>query len=161
MADMGRPARPEIERFWEQVPVRADGACWEWAGSRLAAGYGRFGRKVDGHWKTLLAHRVSWEYRNGPVPDGLAVLHKCDNRPCVNPDHLFVGTGADNMADKVAKGRQYRPVGVLNSQAKLNDELVAGIREAYRAGSESQAAIGRRYGVSQTLIGRIVRGEVW
>ena len=74
--------------------------CWEWRGLRDKHGYGR-----KGPYKTT--HRLAWEWANGPVPAGMCVLHRCDNPPCCNPDHLFLGTQADNLADMVAKGRHH------------------------------------------------------
>ena len=92
------------ERFFEKV-TKTNG-CWIWtACTHHQWGYGHFG--VGG--KTLAAHRVSWELHFGPIPDGLLVCHRCDNPPCVNPDHLFLGTNADNAADRVAKGRSVYP----------------------------------------------------
>lgn len=90
------------ERFWARV-VKGDG-CWVWTGARNAQGYGRMtaGSRGAGY---LRAHRVSWELANGPVPKGLWVLHRCDNPPCVNPAHLWLGTRLDNMRDCSAKGR--------------------------------------------------------
>lgn len=79
----------------------AVGDCVEWAGLRFRDGYGRVGSKQ--------AHRVAWEQTYGPIPEGLFVLHRCDNRPCVNPEHLFLGTNTDNMQDMVAKGRHVNP----------------------------------------------------
>jgi hypothetical protein len=91
--------RPISERFWEKV-AKGDG-CWEWQAFRLKSGYGWFG----GAEGTDLTHRVAWRLERGPIPDGMFVLHHCDNRACVRPDHLFLGDHAANMRDMVAKGR--------------------------------------------------------
>lgn len=84
--------------YWSLVIVQE--GCWDWSGYKQPEGYGTFP-----HAKTWYAHRVSWELHNGPIPDGMHVLHTCDNPPCSNPAHLFLGTVADNMADRKAKGR--------------------------------------------------------
>ena len=87
------------KRFWSRIQ-KTDG-CWNWTGALNTHGYGHM--RVNSRQTPM--HRLSWEKANGPIPDGLSVLHKCDNRRCVRPDHLFLGTQADNMQDKIAKGR--------------------------------------------------------
>jgi len=98
-----RPGRlaPAEERFWRQVQKDVDG-CWLWTG-RPVQGYGRF--RPSSRGTKIGAHRYSWELHVGPIPDGLDVCHRCDVPLCIRPDHLFLGTHADNMADMVAKGR--------------------------------------------------------
>lgn len=93
------PAPTTPEQFWARVE-RGDG-CWLWQGMTISGGYGRVG------WRGMkaVAHRVAWELTYGPIPEGLWVLHRCDNPPCCNPEHLFLGSRLDNIADMVAKGR--------------------------------------------------------
>lgn len=91
---------PAGDRMWRfATPVDAD-TCWEWAGNRNQHGYGRL--------DTTYAHRLSWEFHHGPIPDGLVVMHACDNPPCVNPWHLRLGTQVENMRDMARKGRRKR-----------------------------------------------------
>lgn len=101
---MPRQHTPVDERFWPKVNKAEGDACWTWAATMDRKGYGLFGlRRGSTH-----AHRVSYELTVGPIPEGLYVLHKCDNRACVRPDHLFIGTAADNLRDAISKGRFYK-----------------------------------------------------
>lgn len=104
------------------------------------------------------AHRIAWEEANGPIPPGLFVLHKCDNPPCVRPDHLFLGTNLDNIRDMVAKGRSRR--GERNVNAKLTGADIPVIREMAAAGLGT-TAIGLEFGVSDTAIRHILAGRTW
>lgn len=95
--------RPLTERLW--LKVRKGDGCWTFTGARNGYGYGVLIETVDGQRHERLAHRVAWSEANGPIPAGMVICHHCDNPPCVRPDHLFLGTHADNMADMIAKGR--------------------------------------------------------
>lgn len=141
------------ERFWAKV--RKSDACWEWQGSVSAGtGYGCF---YDG--KAFSTHRYSWEIHNGAIPRGLCVLHRCDNRICVRPDHLWLGTKRDNSQDMAAKGRHLGPgfQGEDHGEAKLT-ELQA---RAIKASDEPGVALAALYGVSPSLISLIRRGKAW
>ena len=96
--------------FWTKV--RKGRGCWEWMAGKMKCGYG----SVNIKHKRYIASRLSWQYTNGPIPKGLWVLHKCDNRACVRPSHLYLGDNKANMADKKARGRfgtRYQPVETL------------------------------------------------
>jgi hypothetical protein len=103
-------------------------------------------------------HRLSWQLHFGQIPRGLWVLHHCDNRVCVRPDHLFLGTSRENINDMVSKHRH--TYGQRNGLAKLTDTLVREIRSAHREG-ETMASIARRFRVGETTISRVVRHETW
>lgn len=115
---------------------------------------------INDRKRKIVAHRIAYELTHGPVPEGLHVLHSCDNRPCCNPAHLRVGTNAENVADRAARrrGREHRQAGEANRNVKLSDEAVAAVRAAVTAG-ETQTAVALRFGVSQPQVSRIVRGE--
>jgi len=121
-------------------------------------GYGKF--TIKG--RIVLAHRFSWEFANGPIPDGMNVCHNCpggDNPSCVNPAHLFLGTTLDNMRDKTAKGRQL--LGERNHKSKLTKAQVIAIRERYDQGGISQTALALEHGVSTASMSVIVRRKAW
>lgn len=148
------------ERFWSKVnkngpSIRGMSNCWVFESNHGGGNYGMLGRKEG----DILAHRLSWELHNGPIPLGLKVLHKCDNTRCVNPDHLFLGTLQDNMNDMVSKGRSRK--GEKHPSAKLNGSQVSRIRLMYDTGKYSQQKLAVKYGVNQTLISAIVRKSIW
>ncbi len=155
----GNTRVPLETRFWQFVQKSTD--CWLWTGKLSKSGYGRIvsGGSVTKGAKTLRAHRVSWELAFGSIPDGLQVLHHCDNPRCVRPDHLFLGSHIDNMVDRNAKG--HYPRGVRHPNAKLTDDAIREIRRLYAAGGFRQQDLADRYGVNQTLIGFIVRRIYW
>lgn len=147
-----------MDRFWSKV--KKSGGCWEWTGGTDERGYGRLWG--DDQNRSLKAHRVSWELANGPIPDGMHVLHHCDNPPCVNPAHLWLGTHDDNMADMVAKGRT--GWGDLKGEDRYNAQLTEEIvREARALHAEgwTYAQLEERYGVHQRVISKAVRGISW
>lgn len=129
--------------------------CIEWQGAKDANGYGRLTLQQ----RQLYAHRWTWEQAFGAIPEGLCVCHHCDNPSCINLDHLFVGTHADNMADRQQKGRSRGggAHGAAQHLAKLTDDQVREIRES----TESQTALAKRYGVSQGTISNIVLRKTW
>ncbi len=156
-AEWQRPTRDE--RFWAKVD-KAEG-CWEWTAYRLSTGHGLFGRGGRGHGMAL-AHRVSWELRFGKIPEGLKVCHHCDNGACVRPDHLFLGTQADNLADMRAKGRSFiPPPGQDHPAARLLDEDVYAIRAADLSERGSQRRLAEKYGVTPTHIRYIRLRRAW
>jgi len=145
-------------RFWEKVyiPDAADalcpsplGWCWEWTGALKETGYGVF--KQPGEKKTLRAHVFSWELHNGPIEDALWALHKCDNRKCVRPTHLFLGTHDDNMRDMAQKGR----VGL--QRVFLSETQKKQIVLDYQQGGLTHPDLAARYNVSLATVGRVLR----
>ena len=148
-----------VVRFWNLVQLRPGEACWTWRAMTDKDGYGKFaptpGRAATG------AHRYAYALAFGPIPDGLYVLHHCDNPSCVRPSHLWLGTALDNARDCVAKGRTNRDAryGDKNRLAKFTNEQAQAIRLRYQQGGVTTRALAALYGVNQTTICAIVRSK--
>ena len=136
--------------------------CWIWTGSKYRNGYGY----MQINYRRESVHRVSYTIYKGMIPDGLCVCHTCDNRLCVNPEHLFLGTYQDNENDKVSKGRQAKGsknglAGTKHWNSKLDEEKVRKIRELYASGKYLQREIGEMFGIRDSLVSRIVTRARW
>ena len=155
---MGAQRGTREERFWRFVRKRE--SCWEWTGAKTGAGYGQL--RTGGI--TENAHRIAWEIANNkPVPSGLFVCHHCDNRSCVRPEHLFVGTCKENAEDMMRKGRHVIGIGPRGSEvavSKLTTEDVLEIRRLCEA-RVSQPATAKKFGVSTTVINNIAHRKAW
>ena len=160
-----------LERFHKRLDKTPgygrNGDCWVWKAGTTNGGYGLI--CADG--KNVRTHRFSWELHNGPIPEGMQVLHHCDNPPCCNPDHLFLGKDADNIADKISKGRgpdmkavslyRQNPAGERNGMAKLTDKEVKEIREIFAHGVPSLSELAEQFNSSVCNIARIVKRRTW
>lgn len=147
------------ERFWSYVDKTGD--CWEWKGGTFGGRYGQFRAGK----KKVKAHRFSWFIAGNEIPEGMIICHKCDNVKCVNPAHLFLGTHADNSADREAKGRHphiNKPIlpGELNPSAKLSEQQVSEIRKRAFNG-ESKKLLAKEFGVCNSTVYTITRGDSW
>lgn len=147
-------------RFWGKVSKKSNSECWNWMCAKKPKGYGN----VRVNKKYLLAHRLSWEIHFGGIPDGMQILHSCDNTSCCNPHHLMLGTAMSNYVDMLKKCRsnsshKNRKYGEEHHNHKLTFKQVEEIRKRYIPGIVKQKELGNEYGVSQVLISVIVRNE--
>ncbi len=142
------------QRFSAKVGKRDPNDCWEWLGSKDGCGYGTFaiGRKVKN------SHRVAWQIENGEIPDGMCVCHRCDNPPCCNPGHLFLGTHSDNMKDMSRKGRA--PRGEKSPSAKITEGDVREIRRLVSMGV-GQTDIAKEFGIAISNVSQISNRKRW
>jgi hypothetical protein len=149
------------EQFLKSFSIKDKGyktPCWEINNpDEHRGGYGRVWFQNSG----VTAHRFSWMIHFGDIPKGMEVCHKCDNPPCVNPNHLFLGTHLDNMRDAYSKNRVPILAGTMQTQAKLNDEKVRFIRQNYKKGIKTYNYFAQLFGVDQALIARVVKGTKW
>ena len=148
----------DTKRFWSKVK-RTEYGCWLWQSTTNSTGYGRFVQ----NGKYLRAHRVVWEMCYGPIPDGFVVMHRCDTPSCVKPEHLKLGSQAENMADMAAKGRG-RNAGFQGSacgNSKLTEGAVRDIRAKYRKGAVGYGHFAKQYGVTRSAIYRVVKRLSW
>lgn len=161
--------RSQPSDFWAHIQQAGPNDCWEWEGCRTADGYG----KGTFQNRKFLAHRLAWELTFGSIPGGLWVLHRCDNPPCCNPSHLFLGTSAENTADRTAKRRsaigakngnqtqpERRPRGSSHGCARLNDWRVIGIMARSLQGV-SNTQIAQEFGESLSQVGKILNRRNW
>lgn len=157
----GNPLYPTFHReslsvrFWAKVKKRDIDHCWLWTGAADGHGYGVIA--TGGGSPMISTHRLSWKLANGKIPHGMCICHKCDVRLCCNPAHLWLGTNADNTADKMAKGR-HRPVqGEAHGCAKLTEKQVLAIRDA----KGLLRKIGKRFGISESVVSNIKHRKTW
>lgn len=150
-------AKPSPAAKFKARTRRSKSGCWRWTGAVLNSGYGKFWERG----RHLLAHRFAYQQANGKLPAGKLVLHRCDNKLCVRPDHLFLGTYQDNSDDMVRKGRHLKNHvrGEDSPKAILNESQVRRIKAL--CGKLPQRTIARRFGVTQTSVSRIHTGANW
>lgn len=149
---------PIEDRFFSYVGRKQPNGCIPWAGCKRGNGYGVITSYPRG--ARVSAHRLSYELLVGsPIPDGMHVLHRCDNPSCINPTHFFLGTQTDNNADKQAKGRQ--PRGERMGCAKLTADQVREMRARYAAGSISQRELAKEYGIGKSVVAQIILRRKW
>lgn len=141
--------------------VEPNGECWDWTGSKRG-GYGRLviGSRSDGTRKFVAAHRLSYETFVGPITDGLYVCHRCDNRRCINPSHLFLGTHQQNIDDRESKGRNNHVQGMASGTSKLTDEKVILFRQLHRQG-QSIYSIAKAHNFHKKTVSSACKGKSW
>lgn len=144
----------DIERFWGYVDKREWPECWEWNGTRDTWGYGQ----IRISRKTYRVHRISYMLENGEIPNGLLVCHHCDNKSCVNPYHLFLGTHWDNAHDALSKGRM--PIGEEIAQAKLKEKDVLEIRRLSDFGIK-RCVLGKMFKINDSTVSKIALRKRW
>ena len=164
MSRYGPKPIPAAIRFWRSVSPEPNTGCWLWLLGFDKNGYGGFALRPGTKKR---AHRVAWILTHGPIPDGLWVLHRCDNPACVNPEHLFLGTVRENVADQVSKGRHASVMrrecllrGEAHPRAKITADDVRAIRRLKREGA-GFLSLGKMYGLDKRTVRSIVERRTW
>lgn len=162
LGNMKDSSELQLERFFSAYDVCEISGCWNWKNAKKPNGYAQMTARVDGYKKIQTAHRFSYLIHNHDYDEDLMVLHKCDNRSCVNPDHLFQGTAKDNSKDMVNKGRTTRPPGTKGNL--LTEEMIMDAKKRYRyygRGGPGFTTLAKEYGVHRTTIEHAVKGMSW
>ncbi|HNZ67149.1 MAG TPA: HNH endonuclease signature motif containing protein [Planctomycetota bacterium] len=146
-----------IKNFWKKVDKKGEDECWEWTACKNKYNYGQF----QINYKMYLSHRISWILENGDIPENYCICHSCDNPLCCNPNHLFLGTHKDNIADRDKKGRQAIRNGIKNGRHILTEKEVLEIRQKYIPYKYSQQKLADEYGVCNQLVSCIINNKIW
>ncbi len=146
-----------MDQFLDLTIPEPNSGCWLWVGGRRGRGYGGFYWYEDGKRCTDKAHRVSWRLHKGAIPEGKFVLHHCDNKMCVNPDHLYLGVHQDNIRDAVNRGQWKPHFGKANGMSRLNERAIRDIR----SGRLSNSQFAEWYGVNRMTVWQIATGKTW
>jgi hypothetical protein len=154
--------KEEVRRF--ESKISKGDSCWEWIGTKFSTGYGMFcvsRKRESGTRRTYSSHRVSWSIHSGKeIPKGLWICHTCDNRICVNPNHLYLGTPRQNNLDTINRGRANRVMGSKCSWSKLSeDQVMLILNSDYGPGANKEFA--RLFGISQSQVSHIRHGRRW
>lgn len=152
------------DRFWPKVDKRGEDECWPWLGGKDRDAYGTFFLRLDNNkYRGEGAHRVSYRLAYGDFDANLHVLHRCDNPPCVNPKHLFLGTNLDNIIDRNAKGRRRInwPRGDAHGGRKVCEADVREMRRAWSAGEKKQVELAAIYKITRRQVNDIIRNRSW
>lgn len=149
------------ERFWKKVNKTS--SCWLWMGKRTPKGYGDFAVRVANKILDFRAHRYAWEMIKGSIPKDKLVCHKCDNPPCVNPDHLYLGTQSENIKESVGKGRHStcHQRGENNPSAIITGKIVEEIRKSYVPRKVTQRFLAEKFNLTQSYVSEILLKKVW